>query len=236
VKRVFCFILCLFASWQLSHAQGNVGVHAGYILQGKAGVAMRQGDILTELCGTESKFLGAFYQHELTSALIIRSELNYYANSLRSLVRNNGTESGFCDGVTIGNVYYSTFEVPATINLMIPVTRGFGIGVLAGFGLDINVPLGKRPDYSFGTPTTSVADVMNSLEHTPKTLLSNYTCGVRFSVWRITLVARYQHNLSSSLTNNLHVRGNEYVFDTNLHQLHFSAGYNFHRIKFRKEK
>ena len=230
------FILRFVAWWQLSHAQSNVGVHAGYILQGKGGIALGQGDILAELRGTESKFLGVFNQHKLTSALFVRSELNYYPNSLRSLVRDNGTESGFCDVVTVGNVYYRTFEIPMTINLRIAVTRGFAIVVLAGLGLDINLPSGKGPDYTFGTPTTGVAEVMNALEHTPKTFLSNYTGGVGFNIWRITLVARYQHNLSSSLTNNLHVSGNEYVFDTYSHQLHFSAGYNFHRVKFWKEK
>ena len=133
--------------------------------------------------------------------------------------------------VSIGKVYYSTFELPVTVNLKLQLTRHFGIGVLAGLGLDVNVPLGKPIEFTFGGPTQAASEIMNALKDTPKTLVTNYTGGVRFDVWRFTLMARYQRNLCASLTNDFQLWGNEYTFHTRTMQFHFSVGYNIYRVK-----
>ena len=118
-----------------------------------------------------------------------------------------------------------------TVNLKIQLTRLVGIGVLAGLGLDVNVPSGKPLKYVFGEPTQTATEIMNALKDTPKTLVTNYTGGVRFDVWRFTLIARYQRNLSTSLTNDFSLWGNEYIFHTRTMQLHFSVGYDIYRVR-----
>ena len=237
MKPALLFILYFLAYSPLCEAQNSFGTTAGYILQGKAGQAKGDGHTVAEMEGNGTFFIGGFYQHEVTDWIVLRSELNYFGNPLRAMVPNRRPEEPYAGhNVSIGDVYYSTFELPLTLNVKIPVIRNFGIGVLAGLGLDINIPSGKPIDYSFAGPTPAGTEIMNALKDTPKTLVTNYTGGVRFDVWRLTLIARYQRNLSASLTNDFRLWGNEYTFQTRTMQLHFSLGYNIDKVSPRREE
>lgn len=212
-------------------------MNAGYILQGKAGLASGDGHVVADLSENETFFIGGSYERELTDWIVLRSELNYFGNPLQAIVPHRRPEEPHAwHNVSIGNVYYGTFELPVTANLKIQLTRHFGIGVLAGLGLDVNVPSGKPMAYTFGGPTQVATEIMNALKDTPKTLVTNYTGGVRFDVWRFTLIARYQRNLSASLTNDFRLWENEYTFRTRTMQLHFSVGYNIYRVRPRREE
>jgi hypothetical protein len=231
MKPAFAFILCFFACSYFCQAQNAFGVNAGYILQGRGGLAEGKGGRVAQLTGSEIFFIGGFYQHEMTDGIALRTELNYYGNPLQVIVPGQRPEEPYAwHNVSIGNVYYTTLELPVMVSVKIPIIRNFGVGLLGGVGLDINIRSGKAIDYSFGGPTPATTEIMHTLADTPKTLVANYTGGVRFDVWRLTLIARCQRNLSASLTNDFDLWGNEYTFHTHAIDLHFSVCYNVYWV------
>lgn len=209
--------------------QTTFGLQLGLVNRARQGSALCDSIAVEELTAMESLFIGLFYNTHVSSAILLRGELNYSGNSLGALLYNTDDGCTLCPVKKGISTFYGTFELPVSLHYSLRLARWVSVGPLGGLGFHMNVGKRDRP-IALGGRYQGVIDVAHGLRNARTTVLATYLYGLRMDVWRLTLIARYQHNLGSSATGNIRVWNNEYPFRTSVSAVHLSISYNMHKL------
>ncbi len=226
----YFFIVLLISGYYFTLAQSQFGLQFGLIRQAKSGFALCDSISVHADTGDGPAFPGLFYNQHILKIISSRVELNIYKNSLGALVYNNEQNCTLCPVVKAGSYAYRTIELPVFLKAKIPLSKIVHVGVVGGFGFNFNF-LMNNSSFSFQGQHPGVADVLNTISNTIKPVIINYIYGLSFDIWRITLIARYQHNLGSSIVRDINVWGNRYSFQAYGSYVHFTVSYNFFNSK-----